>query len=88
MIISITVKGVFVQQGLGHMGQPPDLVPPVRIRCDAPAGTIQAITAILPWEMGKDGRAFLNGYQTWTYCPECGTPRPGAGGRSPPPAGR
>lgn len=44
----------------------------VRIRCDAPAGTIQAITAILPWEMGKDGRAFLNGYQTWTYCPECG----------------
>lgn len=44
----------------------------VRIRCDAPAGTIQAITAILPWEMGKDGRTFLNGYQTWTYCPECG----------------
>ncbi len=44
----------------------------VRIRCDAPAGTIQAITAILPWEMGKDERAFLNGYQTWTYCPECG----------------
>ena len=44
----------------------------VRIRCDAPAGTIQEITAILPWEMGKDGRAFLNGYQTWTYCPECG----------------
>ena len=44
----------------------------VRIRCGAPAGTIQAVTAILPWEMGKDERAFFNGYQTWTYCPECG----------------
>ncbi len=42
----------------------------VRIRCDAPAGTIQKVTAVLPWEMGEDERLFLNGYQTWTYCPE------------------
>lgn len=42
----------------------------VRIRCDAPAGTIEKITAVLPWEMGEDERLFLNGYQTWTYCPE------------------
>lgn len=42
----------------------------VRIRCEAPAGTIEKITAVLPWEMGEDERLFLNGYQTWTYCPE------------------
>lgn len=42
----------------------------VRIRCEAPAGAIQNITAALPWEMGEDERLFLNGYQTWTYCPE------------------
>jgi len=42
----------------------------VRIDCDAPAGTVKQITAILPWEMGEDERLFLNGYQTWTYCPE------------------
>ena len=42
----------------------------VHIRCDAPAGAIQQITAVLPWEMADDERLFLNGYQTWTYCPE------------------
>ena len=42
----------------------------LRIRCDAPAGTIQSVTAALPWQMGEDERVFLNGYQTWTYCPE------------------
>ena len=44
----------------------------IRIRCDAPAGTIQKITALLPWGMGEEERAFFNGYQTWTYCPEYG----------------
>ena len=42
----------------------------VRIRCEAPAGTIQKITAVFPWKMGEDERLFMNGYQTWTYCPE------------------
>ena len=42
----------------------------LRIRCDAPAGTIQTIPAVRPWEMGEDERLILNGYQTWTYCPE------------------
>lgn len=36
----------------------------VRVRCDAPAGTVKQITAILLWEMGQDERLFLNGYQT------------------------
>ncbi len=41
-----------------------------RVRCDAPAGTVQSVTASLPWKMGEEERLFMNGYQTWTYCPE------------------
>ena len=40
------------------------------IECILPAGTIKKITAVLSWEMEEDERAFFNGYQTWTYCPE------------------
>lgn len=42
----------------------------LHIHPQAPAGTIQSVTAALPWEMGEEERAFFNGYQTWTYCPE------------------
>lgn len=42
----------------------------VRVRPDVPAGTIRKITAALPWEMAEGERLFMNGYQTWTYCPE------------------
>lgn len=42
----------------------------VRVHCAVPAGTVQKITAVLPWEMGDDERLFMNGYQTWTCCPE------------------
>ena len=43
---------------------------PLHIDSDIHAGTIKKVTAVLPWEMGEDERAFFNGYQTWTYCPE------------------
>lgn len=42
----------------------------VRIVCDAPAGTFEKVRAVLPWHMDAEERAFFNGYQTWTYCPE------------------
>ena len=42
----------------------------VRIRQDVPKGTIRKITAVMPLKMGEDERLFMNGYQTWTYCPE------------------
>lgn len=42
----------------------------VRVRCGAPAGVIREVTAALPWKMEKGERLFMNGYQTWTYCPE------------------
>lgn len=42
----------------------------VRIHCEVPSGTIGKITAVLPRTMSEDERLFMNGYQTWTYCPE------------------
>ncbi|MDE6031861.1 MAG: alpha-galactosidase, partial [Oscillospiraceae bacterium] len=42
----------------------------VRVRPDVPEGTVQKITAVLPCKMAEDERLFMNGFQTWTYCPE------------------
>ena len=35
-----------------------------------PAGTLENATATLPWAMAVDEKLFMNGYQTWTECPE------------------
>ena len=37
-----------------------------------PAGTLKFVTAKLPWPMDEDEKLFMNGYQTWTHCPELG----------------
>ena len=37
-----------------------------------PEGTIESVSAVLPLELEKGERVFLNGYQTWTHCPEYG----------------
>ncbi len=42
----------------------------VRVHPDVPAGVIGRITAVIPRGMDEDERMFMNGYQTWTYCPE------------------
>ncbi len=42
----------------------------VCINVDVPPGAIGKITAVLPHTMNGDERLFMNGYQTWTYCPE------------------
>lgn len=42
----------------------------VHIHCEVPKGIIKRITAALPYDMRNDERLFMNGYQTWTYCPE------------------
>lgn len=44
----------------------------MHIRCDVPAGRLEAVEARLPWSMTEDERVFMNGYQTWTHCPERG----------------
>ncbi len=42
----------------------------VRITVDVPPGAIGKITAVLSHTMNENERLFMNGYQTWTYCPE------------------
>ena len=44
----------------------------VRIRCEAPAGLLKAVTARLEFPLEAGERAFFNGYQSWTWCPEVG----------------
>ena len=45
----------------------------VRIRPVLPEGRVKAVTARVNITMAEDERFFVNGYQTWTYCPEQGT---------------
>ena len=44
----------------------------VHLAADLPVGTLQNAVATLPWPMADDERLFMNGYQTWTECPELG----------------
>ena len=44
----------------------------VRIRPVLPEGRVKAVTARVNITMAEDERFFVNGYQTWTYCPEQG----------------
>jgi alpha-galactosidase len=43
-----------------------------RVICDLPEGVLQSVTAEIPVALSDQERVFLNGYQTWTYCPEYG----------------
>ena len=42
----------------------------VRVVCEVPEGRLQAVRATMPLRTAGDERIFMNGYQTWTYCPE------------------
>ena len=42
----------------------------LRIRAALPAGILTDARAELPWAMEETERLFMNGYQTWTFCPE------------------
>lgn len=44
----------------------------VRIHPELNAGILETVQASLPWDMDKDEKVFMNGYQTWTCCPELG----------------
>ena len=37
-----------------------------------PEGVLEQVSALLRVPMGEDEKVFMNGYQTWTYCPEYG----------------
>lgn len=42
----------------------------VRVVCEVPEGRLQTVKATMPLRTVGDERIFMNGYQTWTYCPE------------------
>ena len=44
----------------------------VCLRAELPAGVLQNAVAALPWTMAHEEKLFMNGYQTWTACPELG----------------
>lgn len=44
----------------------------VRIRCDAPEGILKSVTARMDFSLNPTEKAFFNGYQSWTWCPEVG----------------
>lgn len=44
----------------------------VCLRAELPAGVLQNAVAALPWTMAREEKIFMNGYQTWTACPELG----------------
>lgn len=44
----------------------------LRLRPTLPVGRIKSVTARMNISMAEDERFFVNGYQTWTYCPEQG----------------
>ncbi len=41
-----------------------------RLACDLPRGHIKSITATLPLTLTPGEKIFMNGFQTWTFCPE------------------
>lgn len=44
----------------------------LHLTAELPAGILQDAAAELPWTMEADEKLFMNGYQTWTHCPEMG----------------
>lgn len=44
----------------------------IRIRCDVPEGILKSVTARLEFPLAPTEKAFFNGYQSWTWCPEVG----------------
>ena len=41
-----------------------------RILCELPEGHIRSVKATMPLILGENEKIFMNGYQTWTGCPE------------------
>ena len=43
-----------------------------RIVCDLPDDTLKSVTGAMLWDTEPGERIFINGFQSWTYSPECG----------------
>ena len=57
---------------IAAQGTAKDLSGPVRIACDVPEAVLRRVTAEMDLAVEPDERIFMNGYQTWTCCPELG----------------
>ena len=44
----------------------------LHVTLSLPEGKLKTVSADLPWAMEEDEALFMNGYQTWTHCPELG----------------
>ncbi|MBR1781245.1 MAG: alpha-galactosidase, partial [Oscillospiraceae bacterium] len=42
----------------------------VHVKVDVPEGTLRRLAATMTVPMGRDDRAFFNGFQSWSHCPE------------------
>lgn len=40
------------------------------VRASLPEGTIESVEAKIYWELNAGEKIFMNGFQTWTHCPE------------------
>ncbi len=47
-----------------------ELAGETRITAEVPAGVTGKVTAVTELTVKEDEKIFMNGYQTWTYCPE------------------
>ncbi len=63
---------VRVSGGTDVRGKLADPAGAVHIRPEAAPGVLEAVEARIPWDMAADEKVFMNGYQTWTHCPERG----------------
>ena len=53
-----------------QMGRVPFSNGPIHIVCTLPEGTLTRAVATVPLQLADGEKIFMNGYQTWTNCPE------------------
>lgn len=63
---------IILEDGAEICGSREGLSGEVRIAEALPPGKIRSVTAELPLSVSNDEKIFMNGFQTWTYCPELG----------------
>ena len=62
---AIAVKGLSPVSGQQELVPGKNIIAPY-----LPIGELASAKATVPVRLGEDGRIFMNGFQTWTYCPE------------------
>lgn len=61
---------VVLEDGSAFSGRADVLAGAVRAAVTLPEGRLRSVTAEWRFALPDGGRIFMNGYQTWTYCPE------------------